>query len=63
MSAPPPTFPSQENPDRRPLPEGYITRYDERYVVLYLFLIAYTLTDLVRLYISYAAWCVSTCPL
>ena len=44
MSAPPPAFPSQaaENPDRRPLPEGYITRYDERYVVLYLLLIAYS---------------------
>jgi hypothetical protein len=37
MSAPPPTFPpaAPENPDRRPLPDGWISRYDAKYVVLY----------------------------
>ncbi|KAH9956781.1 hypothetical protein BC827DRAFT_1270706 [Russula dissimulans] len=36
MSGPPPySTPSTTNPDRRPLPDGYITRYDENYRAWY----------------------------
>jgi hypothetical protein len=52
-----------ENPDCRPLPHDWIAQYDEQYVVLSLCLTGCTLTDLMRLFISYAAWYVSTSPL
>lgn len=44
MSAPPSAIPPAGNPDRRTLPEGWTTRWDEKLVALYIFLTGITLT-------------------